>query len=272
MGSGRWFDRKKILAIINKDSFYIVLFLCLVLLATTAVWVTQSNIRYFSQKDIFPEDITLDEEYKVEEVPLQEEEATALEKSQQKEEQQQAQEVSKQEIKKEEEQPEKVQTEQAAAKENSKPVKKAAPQAKKTTPVEEKMILPVLGKVIVDYSKDNLVYSKTLEHWTTHYGIDIAADIGTPVKAAMSGTITDISRDPKLGIMITIDHGNGLVTRYASLQTDSMVKKGQKVKRGQVISAVGNTADFEVADPPHLHFEVLKNGQYQDPKLYLPNM
>ena len=124
----------------------------------------------------------------------------------------------------------------------------------------------------MDYGKDNLAYSNTPEPWTTHHGIDISASIGTPVKAVMSGTVTEVTNHPTLGIMITIDHGNGLVTRYANLQNGNMVKEGQKVEQGKIISGVGNTAEFEIGDVPHLHFEVLKNGEHQDPKLYLPNM
>ncbi len=274
MKINKWLDRKRILATLNRDGFYMVLFLCLVILATTAVWVTRSNIKFFSQNDIFPDEMNMQEDYYIEELPVEEDENAAsldegIEKDLHAEE-----EIRKQQTpvpqdtsaQQEEEKTEKPK-EEPEAKETS-----ASPQPSSTVSSSERMIRPVPGSIIMDFGKDTLVYSRTLEQWTTHYGIDIASDVGTPVKAALSGKVTDICTDPRLGIMITIDHGSGLVTRYANLQNSNMVKVGDKVERGKVISGVGRTAGFEVGDPPHLHFEVIKNGVHQDPKQYLPNI
>ncbi|HZX46462.1 MAG TPA: M23 family metallopeptidase [Clostridia bacterium] len=259
------FFRSRFFTAVNRDSFYIVLFLCLVLLAATAVWVTRDNIRYFSQNQLPIEENRIQEEYPPEETePLENSPAVSIEDGQ---EWQDA----------ETEQPQsEVAAVQQPEKETAEAPKQAAAavssQAQSSGTAAERMRAPLLGKIIMDYGKDNLVYSKTLEQWTTHHGIDISASIGTPVKAVMSGTVTEVTNHPTLGIMITIDHGNGLVTRYANLQNGNMVKEGQKVEQGKVISGVGNTAEFEIGDVPHLHFEVLKNGEHQDPKLYLPNM
>ncbi|MCG0275438.1 MAG: M23 family metallopeptidase [Thermosediminibacteraceae bacterium] len=135
------------------------------------------------------------------------------------------------------------------------------------------MIMPVAGKIITDHSKDTLVYSKTLEQWCAHKGVDIAAEVGTPVKAAMAGTVVEVrSSDPKLGVVVVIDHGNGLKTLYGNLMSDNLVHKGKHVKKGDVIGGVGKTAPFEIEDPPHLHFEVLKGNESVDPKNFLPNL
>ena len=259
------FFKSRFFTAINRDSFYIVLFLCLVLLAATAVWVTRDNIRYFSQNQLPIEENPIQEEYPPEEAePSENSPAVSIEDGQEWEgaETGQPQTTDSSAA----QQPEKETAEapkQTAA---------ASSQAQPSGTTGERMRAPLLGKIIMDYGKDNLVYSKTLEQWTTHHGIDISASIGTPVKAVMSGTVTEVTNHPTLGIMITIDHGNGLVTRYANLQNGNMVKEGQKVEQGKVISGVGNTAEFEIGDVPHLHFEVLKNGEHQDPKLYLPNM
>jgi len=269
MNFKKWFNKQKILTTINRDSFYIVLFLCLVILAITAVWVTRSNIKFFSQKDIFPDEINMQEDYYIEELPGEKEEQV-ISMNEGKKQEDQKEEAVKQE--QEEIVQQQVEQEKKSGEQPKMQQTVAVTEPEKTTPKEEKMIRPVPGKIIMDFGKDTLVYSRTLEQWTTHYGIDIAADVGTPVKAVMSGKVTRICTDVKLGIMITIDHGNGLVTRYANLQNNNMVKEGQKVERGKVISGVGKTADFEIGDPPHLHFEVIKNGEHQDPKQYLPNM
>ncbi len=135
------------------------------------------------------------------------------------------------------------------------------------------MSMPTTGRVIKPFAMDTLVYSKTLEQWNTHNGIDIAADIGTPVKAAMEGTVTEvISNDPKLGIVVIIDHGGGIKSLYGNLNSDKSTKKGTHVKKGQVIGAVGKTAPYEIEDPPHLHFEVLKDNKNIDPQQYLPKI
>ena len=117
---------------------------------------------------------------------------------------------------------------------------------------------PVDGEVSRDYAKDNLIYSETLKEWVTHLGIDIKADKTTVVKAAEAGTVKSIKNDPRYGLTIVIDHGDGMQTVYANLLTSEFVVEGEKVEKGQSIGTVGNTAVFEIADEPHLHFEILK--------------
>lgn len=133
---------------------------------------------------------------------------------------------------------------------------------KESDPVFEK---PLEGEVIKEYNKENLVYSETLKEWTTHTGIDIKAELSTVVKAAENGTVTAIKNDPRYGITVIISHTNGYETRYSNLLTAEFVTEGEKVTKGQTIGTVGNTASFEVADSPHLHFEILKNNENLDP-------
>jgi murein DD-endopeptidase MepM/ murein hydrolase activator NlpD len=135
------------------------------------------------------------------------------------------------------------------------------------------MVMPVVGKIITDHSSNGLVYSKTLEQWCAHKGVDIAADVGTQVKAAMAGTVVEVrNSDARLGVVVVIDHGNGLKTLYGNLMADNLVHKGKRVKKGEVIGGVGKTAPFEIEDPPHLHFEVLRGNESVDPKNFLPNL
>ena len=124
---------------------------------------------------------------------------------------------------------------------------------------------PVEGEVQKEYAVDKLVYSETLKEWVTHTGIDIKAEKTTVVKAAEEGTVTAIKNDPRYGITVIIEHTGGYKTRYANLLTAEFVTVGEKVTKGQTIGTVGDTGAFEILDEPHLHFELLKDGEYQDP-------
>ena len=101
-----------------------------------------------------------------------------------------------------------------------------------------------------------------------HNGIDFAATVGTPVYATADGQVIDVDvKFAGYGKMIIVDHGFGYVTRYAHLQ-GFKVREGQKVKRGEQIGFVGNTG---LSTAPHLHYEVLVNGEQIDPVHYFFN-
>lgn len=131
---------------------------------------------------------------------------------------------------------------------------------------ELSFMYPVQGNLGMEYSKDGLVYSKTLSEWITHQGIDIIANKGSQVVACEDGVIEKIVKDPGYGITIVIKHDDGYKSVYSNLSTDNMVKIGDKVKKGQVISGVGDTASFEVLEEPHLHFELWKEDKALNPK------
>ena len=128
---------------------------------------------------------------------------------------------------------------------------------------------PVKGDILKAFSADNLLYSSTLQEWTVHNGIDIKADKASVVSAAADGTIKAIKNDPRYGLTVIIEHENGLKTVYSNLLTSEFVVEGEKVKQGQTIGTIGNSANFEVVDDSHLHFELLKDNEYADPMLYL---
>lgn len=150
-------------------------------------------------------------------------------------------------------------------KETNKTTETKAVEEKEETKKELSFERPVEGEVMKAYAKDNLVYSETLQEWTTHLGIDIKADKTAVVKAAESGTVKTIKNDPRYGLTITIEHDGGYQTIYANLLSSEFVIEGEKVEKGQSVGTVGNTATFEIADEPHLHFEILKDGTQIDP-------
>ena len=100
------------------------------------------------------------------------------------------------------------------------------------------------------------------KRWKAHRGTDYAAKTGTPVVAAGNGRVTRAKYDKYNGNHVFIDHGNGIVTKYLHF-SKRKVKKGQRVKQGQVIGNVGSTG---LAAGPHLHYEFLLNGVHRNPR------
>ena len=143
---------------------------------------------------------------------------------------------------------------------------------KKQEPVKDPtFIYPVKGEILQDYAKEQLVYSQTLGEWITHTGIDIKADKTTVVNAASDGKVKYIKNDPRYGLTVIMEHANGFSTVYSNLLTAEFVSVGEELKSGQPIGTVGNTAAFEILDEPHLHFEMMKEGEAVDSNMYLKN-
>ena len=140
---------------------------------------------------------------------------------------------------------------------------------KKETKKELKFISPVDGEIIKDFANETLVYSKTLDEWTSHLGIDIKGEKTSIVKSAEDGKIESIKNDPRYGLTITIVHQDGFKTVYSNLLTTEFVKEGDSVSKGDTIATIGETASFEVLDEPHLHFEMYKDEQAVNPTIYL---
>lgn len=129
--------------------------------------------------------------------------------------------------------------------------------------------MPVDGDIVKGFAKDNLVYSETLQEWIVHQAIDIKANSRDVVKAAADGTVTAIKNDPRYGLTVIIEHEGGFKTVYSNLLTAEFVVEGENVKQGQTLGTVGSSAIFEIADEPHLHFEMLKDSVYVDPTIYI---
>ena len=100
-----------------------------------------------------------------------------------------------------------------------------------------------------------------------HRGIDIANHRGTPIIATADGRVASIGKNSGLGKMVVLNHGYGFRTRYGHLH-EIKVKRGQTVKRGDVIALMGSTG---WATGPHLHYEVIRNGKTLNPIKYILN-
>lgn len=100
------------------------------------------------------------------------------------------------------------------------------------------------------------------KRWKAHRGTDYRANKGTPVVAAGNGKVTHSTYNKYNGNYVFIQHGNGIVTKYLHFSKRN-VKKGQRVKQGDVIGYVGSTGMSEAS---HLHYEFLLNGVHRNPR------
>lgn len=133
------------------------------------------------------------------------------------------------------------------------------------------LVMPVDGEVAQPFSNNELVKSETTGTWQTHNGVDILAETGTPVKVIDNGTVVEVVKDPLWGICVSVDHENGIVSRYCNLSPSLELQEGETVESGQTIGVIGDTADMESKMESHLHFEVKKGGSYIDPYEYVRN-
>ena len=136
-----------------------------------------------------------------------------------------------------------------------------------TTSTKISIQLPLDGEITKEFSGETLVYNSTLNMWMTHNGIDIASSSDTQVKAALAGEVAAVYTDENKGTIVEISHANGYKTIYTGL-AEAGVEKGALVNPGTALGSVGTPA-FESAQGPHLHFELLRNGNYVDPVEYL---
>ena len=139
----------------------------------------------------------------------------------------------------------------------------APPSAGEASPADPEpvnMVWPVAGDIIGAFAPDRAVWSDTLQQWQNHPGIDIAAGPGEAVAACRDGVIADAWKDAAWGNVVVVDHGDGCASTYANLNTLQMAQIGRQVRAGEIIGAVGDSADCESSLPWHLHFEYARDG------------
>lgn len=117
-------------------------------------------------------------------------------------------------------------------------------------------IQPVIGIISKEFNPSN-----------KHQGVDIAAMLNDPVYSTAPGIVVQSGWIKDLGKTITVDHGQGYVTKYAHLNK-ILAKKGDYIDRGQFIGMIGMTGN---TTGPHLHYEVIKDNQQVDPEKYFEN-
>lgn len=233
----------------NKDSFYVILFICLCIVAVAAVVITRNSERNLSNK---LGDSKLTEEKKT---TQPNNEPTLIE------------EKTKNGTVPASNLPKQTSSNNPQNSTNNSSTKKS----QQSSVVSFKLNKPLEGQIVKPFDDTKPLFNKTLNQWETHEGIDIEADLGTEVKAAADGKVLKIFKDDKIvntinktgfGVTVIVDHGNGYQTVYCNLAEDLKVKEGQKVTKGQVIGVVGDTSVREsvAIEGSHLHFMLLKKN------------
>lgn len=119
-------------------------------------------------------------------------------------------------------------------------------------------LLPVEGILTSHFGKKGITEK-------AHWGIDIAAQKGTPIRAAGAGVVVLADWTPDLGYLVILSHGMGFYSYYGHCQ-QILVEQGMEVKKGQVIALVGSSG---LSSAPHLHFEIWKDNQPIDPETFV---
>ena len=122
--------------------------------------------------------------------------------------------------------------------------------------------LPVIGRIASRFSRARR--HPLLKVVRPHLGVDVAASRGTQITAPAAGRVSFVGRRFGFGLVVEIDHGKGVVTRYAHCAS-ALVSEGAHVQRGVPIATVGTTG---LSSGPHLHYEVLVRGRQVDPLRY----
>lgn len=130
---------------------------------------------------------------------------------------------------------------------------------------------PVDGVVMKEHSPVNAVFSQTMNDYRVHMGIDIECNLGDDVYACAYGTVIAVGIDPFMGGTVSIDHGDGLISHYKNLNPEMPedIVVGAEIFEGDVIGSVGESAIIEIAEEPHLHFELVLNDKQIDPETML---
>jgi septal ring factor EnvC (AmiA/AmiB activator) len=137
--------------------------------------------------------------------------------------------------------------------------------------VDTKFTKPVEGTLARAYSEDP-VWSDSTNSWRPIFGYIIKADLGKDVVAALDGKIESVGESSKgFGTEVVIDHQNGLKTVYGNLDANVLVTKGKAVKKGEKLGKVGNTTNRSAYESygSHLYFAVKKGNDYVDPAKYV---
>lgn len=126
-------------------------------------------------------------------------------------------------------------------------------------------IMPVTGEIINDFSDHMVVKNITLDDWRTHDGIDIKADVTTPVKCVTDGVVKEIYKDELMGTVVVVEHSGNVESYYCNMNDLVNVSVGQEIEIGHVLGSVGSSAISESCLEDHLHFAVKVDGEWADP-------
>jgi murein DD-endopeptidase MepM/ murein hydrolase activator NlpD len=130
------------------------------------------------------------------------------------------------------------------------------------------MKAPLSGELTRDFTMDDLVYYETIGEWRVHKGIDIKPKDTLLIESVLAGKVEAVNNSEITATEIIIDHGNNVKTLYNNL-VSANVQAGDTVKKGQVIGNLGKAVSIESADGTHLHFELIVDGKQVNPLDYI---
>ena len=151
-----------------------------------------------------------------------------------------------------------------------KPPETDPPETEPVDALPSSFMLPVSGALSKSHDATTQVFSNTMQDYRVHLGIDVNTAENAPVYAAADGTVERIWEDVRYGQCVAIAHSGKCVTIYKNLSYELAegITEGASISAGALIGAVGDTAMVEIADEPHLHFEMTVNGLSVDPLDY----
>lgn len=144
------------------------------------------------------------------------------------------------------------------------------PETKPVSTIPTTFLLPAEGSLMKGHDATAQVFSSTMQDYRVHLGIDVATEEAAPVFAVADGTVEKIWKDVRYGQCVALKHGGNCITIYKnlSLTLADGIAEGKQVAAGALIGSVGDTAMVEIADDPHLHFEMTVDGIAVDPLDY----
>ena len=223
--------KKKLL---EKDGFYLALFVCICLVAIGWVWFTKNNVDELTSNDLLVNKTNDNSKIEEDEVHL---------------------------IEKETEKEDSIPT----STESNENLQKA-----KEKQENKSSKLSFLGNEVVrEYSEKEPSYSKTLDLWEIHKGLDISAEKGYEIKSLLNGKVVNVFKDDKHGMSVRVQSDNNVVVVYSNLDEKISVEKGQEVTEGQILGTVGNTTSVESEDGTHVHIEAFKGEESIDPMTFI---
>ena len=218
--------KKKLL---EKDGFYLGLFACICLLAVGGVWFTNNNVDELASNNGFVNNADNNSENDDELHLIKKENNDAVPTTTESEQNLQ----------------------QAKEKEKEK---------------ESDSKLSFLGKKVTrEYSQKEPSYSKTLNLWEIHKGLDVSTNKGQEIKSLLAGKVVDVFKDDKQGMSVKVKSENDIVVVYSNLNEKIEVKKDQTIKEGESLGIVGDTSAVESEEGTHVHIEAFKEKESIDP-------
>ena len=150
-------------------------------------------------------------------------------------------------------------------------LEKAKEQNNKKTETKSESKLNYIGtEVLREYSADMPSYSKTLDVWEIHKGLDIAAKDGDKIRSILDGTVKSVYSDERYGTSIELSYADNITVIYSGIKENVSLEKGDTVKEGEVIGYIGQPTKYYSKEGSNLYFAMKKDGEPIDPIAYLP--